>query len=189
LSDAAYYCLWLGALTAIFACVSGWFFAVDKNMTEWQRFDFNESIDVHRWGGILIAALAFMLALIASSSRRRDPYGTGAFWKLSMILLAALTGYVAHHGGKMTHDGLHDKLFNKTNQLYQNITGEKQPPAADADDETSDESADDDVEMKASEMDSGDDSEPGGTDGESGEASAQASDESAEGKKDGEKPL
>ena len=131
LSDAAYYCLWLGALTAILACVSGWFFAVDKNMPEWQRFDTSQSIDLHRWGGILIAVLASILALIASSSRRRDPYGTGAGWKTGMLLLAVLTGFVAHHGGKMTHDGLHDKLFNKTIQLYENLTGDQeQVPSA-----------------------------------------------------------
>ena len=127
LADAAYYCLWLGAWLAILACLSGWYFAVDKNMGDWQRsFDFNKSIDVHRWGGILVAILAFVLALIACGSRRRDPYGTGAFWKLSLVLLAVLTGFVAHHGGKMTHDGLHEKLNRKTNQLYQNLTGETQ---------------------------------------------------------------
>ena len=135
MADAAYYCLWLGALSAIFACLSGWFFAIDKNMTEWQRFDFNNSIDVHRWGGIVVAALAFMLALIAASSRRRDPYGTGGFWKLSMILLACLTGYVAHHGGKMTHDGLHEKLINKGTLLFENLSGEKKAPAKNVDDE------------------------------------------------------
>ena len=123
LADAAYYCLWLGAWMAILACISGWFFAVEKNMTDWQSVDLNKSIDVHRWGGILVAVLAFLLALIASGSRRKDPYGTGAIWKLSMVLLAVLTGYIAHLGGKMTHDGLHDKLQNKSQQLYQNLTG------------------------------------------------------------------
>ena len=48
--------------------------------------------------GMAGAALAFLLALVASGSRRRDPYGTGAIWKLSLILLACITGFVAHHG-------------------------------------------------------------------------------------------
>ncbi|MGI9518097.1 MAG: c-type cytochrome domain-containing protein [Pirellulaceae bacterium] len=141
LADAAYYCLWLAALTGILACVSGWSFAIDKNYTDWDKLDFTKSIDLHRWGGILVTVLAFLLALVASGSRRRDPYGTGAFWKLGMIVLAVLVGFVAHHGGKMTHTGLHDKLINKSETLFQNITGEKrmapveEEPAEGTDDE------------------------------------------------------
>jgi uncharacterized membrane protein len=128
LSDAAYYCLWLAAWMSILACVSGWSFAIDKGYVDWKTLDFNKSIDVHRWGGILVAVLSFFLALVACSSRRRDPYGSGLFWKFCLILLAVLTGFVAHHGGKMTHTGLHDKLQRKTGILYDNLTGGK--PAA-----------------------------------------------------------
>lgn len=128
LSDAAYYCLWLAAWMSILACVSGWSFAIDKGYTEWKTLHFDKSIDVHRWGGILVAVLSFFLALVACSSRRRDPYGSGLFWKFCLILLAVLTGFVAHHGGKMTHTGLHDKLQRKTGILYDNLTGGK--PAA-----------------------------------------------------------
>jgi uncharacterized membrane protein len=126
LSDAAYYCLWLAAWLSILTCFSGWSFGYEKNYNDWQGFDFNKSIDIHRWGGILISVLAFLLALVASSSRRRDPYGTGAFWKFSLILLAGLTGFVAHHGGKMTHHGLHDKLLGKSDILYRNLVGQKE---------------------------------------------------------------
>lgn len=135
LADAAYYCLWLGAWGSIFACVSGWFFAVEKNMSQWQVWPpeklVESTIDMHRWGGILVATLAFMLALIAASSRRRDPYGAGLVWKFGMMGLAVVTGFVAHQGGKMTHDGLHEKLFNKTEQLIQNLS-DKQPTVAPA---------------------------------------------------------
>lgn len=174
LADAAYYCLWLGAITAIFACVSGWYFAVDKNMTDWQSLDFDKSIDVHRWGGIVIAALAFLLALIAASSRRRDPYGVGAMWKLGLIVLAGLTGYVAHHGGKMTHDGLHDKLFNKSTQLYENLTGDKKAePAKDPDE---------DGEASAA---TSDEESPEKTQDDSSDKSKDADNKEAEGENDG----
>lgn len=122
LADAAYYCLWLGAWTAILACVSGWSFGVQEGYNQWRRLDWDKSIDVHRWGGILVAVLAFLLALMASSARRRDPYGHGWLWKFGMILLACLTGWIAHHGGKMVHTGLHDKLWRKTGLLYARIT-------------------------------------------------------------------
>jgi uncharacterized membrane protein len=185
LADAAYYSLWLGAWMAILACISGWYFAVDKNMASWQIDDFNnlKSIDIHRWGGILVAVLAFLLALVAASSRRRDPYGTGAFWKLGMLLLAALTGYVAHFGGKMTHDGLHEKLFNKSNQLYQNLTGEAAVAPAEAPD-TEDKAAAD--KEAASDDEFGDESgssEPAATGQTSAEADGQ---DDAAGKKDDE---
>ena len=129
LADAAYYCLWLGAWSAIFACITGWYFAVDKNMSQWEVWPiekmYESTIDMHRWGGILVAALAFILALVASSSRKRDPYGAGLLWKFGMVGLAVVTGFVAHQGGKMTHTGLHDKLFDKGNQLFENLSEEK----------------------------------------------------------------
>ncbi len=188
LADAAYYCLWLAALTGILACISGWSFAIEKDYLKWQRFDFNESIDIHRWGSILVTVLSLLLALVAAGSRRRDPYGSGAIWKLGMVLLAVLVGFVAHHGGKMTHKGLHDKLINKSETLYQSITepGRKAPvedpaadePAADAadkpEDQTGDEKSetnqadDDEVQGEGNAAVSADpgDEDPGGDDNE-----------------------
>lgn len=138
MSDAAYYCLWLAAWIAVLTCLSGWYFAIDKNYLNWQSFDFNRSIDIHRWGGIIVSVLTFLLALMAARSRRRDPYGTGAAWKFGLILVAGLTGFVAHHGGKMTHVGLHEKLQNKTTILYENLTGNSQAEPA-KDDESKNE--------------------------------------------------
>ncbi len=128
MSDAAYYCLWLGALGAIFAAVSGWSFGFEKNYGGWTGgpIDLNETIERHRWGGVLVAVLAFLLAITASISRRRDPYGTGAIWKLSLVLLAGLVGYVGHQGGDMTHDGVHEKLLNKSTTVYESIIGQSE---------------------------------------------------------------
>ena len=170
LSDAAYYCLWLGALSAILACLSGWFFAIRGGMgADWQSFNWDKDIDVHRWGGIVVAVLALFLAIIAMGSRRRDPYGTGAFWKLSMVLLAALTGYVAHHGGKMTHKGLEEELINKSEQLYQAVAG----GGADAVDEDEGDDADDES-----------DSDDPEANGEEGNAETSDSDDDESGSED-----
>lgn len=143
LADTAYYCLWLAAWMSILACASGWFFAIYEGRGDWQKpFDINDSIVVHRWGGIAVAVLAFVVALIASSSRRRDPYGSGLLWKFLLVLLAAFTGFVSHHGGKMTHVNLHDNLNRKTQILIRNISSGQ----ADAgDDDASEEPPTDDA--------------------------------------------
>lgn len=149
MSDAAYYCLWLAAWISVLTCLSGWYFAIDKNYQNWQSFNFNRSIDIHRWGGIMVSVLTFLLALVASSSRRRDPYGSGAPWKFGLVLLAGLTGFVAHHGGKLTHEGLHEKLQNKSTILYQNLTGKKPAKPAVVDEKKVDkvDAKDDDAEQ------------------------------------------
>ncbi len=126
MSDAAYYCLWLGAWMAILACVTGWSMAQINGDGEWNRFDFDRSIDIHRWGGILVAVLAFLLALVASGSRRRDPYGAGGFWKFSLILLACLTGYVSYHGGELTHRTLHRRITDRATTVYERLTDQKE---------------------------------------------------------------
>jgi uncharacterized membrane protein len=144
LSDAAYYCLWLGAWSSILAGVSGWSFAIEKSYLDWNRsFDMARDIDVHRWGGVLVTVLAFLLSLYASGSRRRDPYGSGALWKLSLIVLACLAGYVSYRGGHMTHVGLHDELSWKSQLIYEKITGN------DADREPADGEGVDDVDPGA----------------------------------------
>jgi uncharacterized membrane protein len=159
LADAAYYCLWLAAWTSVLACLSGWWFAFDKNYNDWQSFGFNRSIDIHRWGGITVSVLAFLLAFVAAGARRRDPYGSGASWKFGMILLAVLTGFVAHHGGKMTHVGLHDRLFNKATILYENLTGSKPVnPAASGDAQPNGEKPSGDDAEEGNAETSGDDS-------------------------------
>ncbi|MDG2015147.1 MAG: hypothetical protein P8J33_16700 [Pirellulaceae bacterium] len=179
LADAAYYCLWLGAWSAIFACITGWYFAVDKNMSQWEVWPiekmFESTIDMHRWGGILVAVLAFILAMMASSSRKRDPYGAGLLWKFGMVGLAVVTGFVAHQGGKMTHTGLHDKLFDKGNQLFENLNDEKPnavPPVVEkkgmVDSPATQESGDTNAEQTAS----------GNTSKESAEKSASADEKS-----------
>ena len=178
MSDAAYYCLWLAALTGILACVSGWSFAEHKSYPAWNNpFDFEKSIDVHRWGGILVSVLAFLLALVASGSRRRDPYGTGAFWKLSLMLLAVLTGYVAHHGGKLTHKGLHDQLNTKTQTLYERLSGDDKPAIEGDEDKQDAKEADKEGNAKVSDEDAKD---------QKGDADKKSEDEKSDDKSDGQ---
>ncbi|HMO94458.1 MAG TPA: hypothetical protein PKD64_19925, partial [Pirellulaceae bacterium] len=107
LGDAAYYCLWLAAWTGILASIVGWSYAeyYHRHGATWDELDFSKTIVLHRWLGILLSILTFVLALIARSSRLNDPYATGALWKLGMVVLAALCGFVGHLGGDLTHKG------------------------------------------------------------------------------------
>lgn len=116
MGDAAYYCLWLAAVSGIVTCVVGWSYAqpgMHPNGAKWDDFELSKTIVQHRWGGILVTVLSLILAMIATSTRRRDPYASGALWKIGMILTAALCGYVGHLGGDMTHHGEMEKAIER----------------------------------------------------------------------------
>lgn len=134
-SDFAFYCLWLGALTAILASVVGWSFAWNEGHNE-DPFAFDQTAELfwHRWTGVLLSILAFLVAVWATIARRRDPEN-GTAWKLCMILLAGFTMYVGHAGGDLTHRRGYRRLFELFGiQAPANPAPAPQakPPAADA---------------------------------------------------------
>jgi len=123
MSDCSYYCLWLGTLGAIAACVTGWWFAPMEN-PDWQVKSFDDltnrdtKIFWHRSSGLIVTAAAFFVSLFAAGARNRDP-DDGVLWKLGAILLAVGIGYVGYEGGELTwnRDGKHfrdlDEVFDK----------------------------------------------------------------------------
>ena len=129
MSDAAYYCLCLGAVGSVLAGVSGWSFGFHEGYGGWQggAIDLGQTIERHRWGGVVLTVLAIFLAIGATYSRRNDPYGSGAIWKLCLVGLAGLAGYVGHQGGEMTHTGLHKELLDKAAIVSENLTGREEP--------------------------------------------------------------
>lgn len=110
-SDFAFYCLWIGAIGAILASALGWSFAWNEGHNE-DPFAFDRSAELfwHRWTGVLLAILAFLVAVGATIARRRDP-DNGTLWKLCLILLAVFTAYVGHAGGELTHRRGYRRLF------------------------------------------------------------------------------
>lgn len=112
MSDCAYYCLWLGALGAIFACASGWYFSWMEGYGTVDEvadiLDQDNKMFWHRITGLGATAFAIILALFAASARNRDP-DDGILWKLGLILLAAAIGFVGHKGGELTHGEDHYK--------------------------------------------------------------------------------
>lgn len=118
MSDCAYYCLWLGALTAVIACVTGWYFGPMEHynpVTNWNDLMDTESrLFWHRTSALAVTAAAIVLALFAASARNRDP-DDGWVWKLGLILLAAGVGFVGHEGGELS--------WNKNGKHYRDLQG------------------------------------------------------------------
>ena len=112
MSDCAYYCLWLGTLGCIAACVSGWWFSpMEKVGTVKEIQDlWNQDHKVfwHRTSGLIITIVSLLLALYAAGARNRDP-DDGVLWKLGLVLLAAGVGWTGHKGGELTHGKHHYK--------------------------------------------------------------------------------
>ena len=121
MSDCAYYCLWLGALTAIAATASGWWFSpMEKRGTVVvfaDLFDMDQKVFWHRTGALIVTAAALLLAIFAAGARNRDP-DDGMMWKLGLILLACGIGWVGHTGGELHYPSDH---YKDLNALYQSI--------------------------------------------------------------------
>jgi len=190
MSDCAYYCLWLGTLGAIAACVTGYYFSpmerqgTIEQWSDWMNQD--HKVFWHRTTGIIVTALACVVALFAASSRSKDP-DNGLLWKLGVIVLAAGIGLVGHQGGELTHGKRHyDDLKALGADWFPGIfgegaiLGEKPKPAVDkvtaddakadnakADDAKADDTKADDSANKNAEADATSDDE---TDDESDES-------------------
>ncbi len=141
MSDCAYYCLWLGALGSIAACITGWWFSPMENVGTVNEFNdlFNQDHRVfwHRTSGLIVTAIAFLLALFAAGARNRDP-DDGVMWKLGLILVACGIGWVGHEGGELTH-GKH--LYDDLKAIVSDFmpgTMEEEKPAEDAESKAGD---------------------------------------------------
>jgi uncharacterized membrane protein len=122
MSDCAYYCLWLGTLGAIVACVTGWWYSPMEHRGDVTQFadllDQTQDIFWHRTGGLVVTAAALLLALFAAGARNRDP-DDGMLWKLGLILLAGGIGWVGHTGGELAYPNHYKDL----NAVYQSVIG------------------------------------------------------------------
>ncbi len=137
MSDCAYYCLWLGAITSVFGIVTGWYFSPMENRgtveTFGDIFDQGHAVYWHRLGALIVGLFSVILALFAASARSRDP-DEGVMWKLGAIVLACGVGWVGHTGGELHYPKNHYKDLNAVWQdLWANVTGadEEAEPAQD----------------------------------------------------------
>ena len=152
MSDCAYYCLWLGAIGSVFACVSGWYYSPMEGygtVTEVsQVLDQENKMFWHRISGLGATVFAVILALFAASSRNKDP-DDGLMWKLAVILLAAAIGFVGKEGGKLTYGEDHyEDIYKLYDQFFPSAEKDSDDRTIDDEEdepEVSEPEADDDV--------------------------------------------
>ncbi len=127
MSDCAYYCLWLGTIGAIGACVTGWWYSPMENQGTVAVINdlFDQSHDVfwHRSASLICTAVALLLSLFAAGARAKDPED-GVLWKFGCIVLACGIGYTGHLGGELTYGENHYKDLNK---LISGFMGAEEP--------------------------------------------------------------
>ena len=152
MSDCAYYCLWLGVLTGILACVTGWYTNENSELVDVSEIFLTEEggeLYWHRLSALVTTTFGLLVALFAMSARAKDP-DEGATWKLGAIILAAGIGYVGFTGGKLSHPSNH---YNDLNELWNEmISGEEGeiPAAVESDEEAmSDADSDDSMESES----------------------------------------
>ncbi len=141
MSDCAYYCMWLGVLGAIVACITGWWFSPMENKGDVASLadlmDQKQPVFWHRTSAIIVTVLGLVIALFAASARAKDP-DDGAFWKVGLIALAIGVAFVGQQGGKLTWKKNHyEDLNNLINQFAPGVFGEPvEDPAAKGDDDS-----------------------------------------------------
>lgn len=156
MSDCAYYCLWLGALGAIGACVTGWYYSPMEhrgavNVLD-DLWDQSQPVFWHRTAALGASIFALMMALMASSARARDP-DDGTLWKVGAIVLAGVIGWTGHLGGELTYGKKHYKELNSVmDKLIPGGFFAEQPKEADEADEenATDDAAEPDVDNATS---------------------------------------
>ncbi len=122
--DFAFYCLLLGALGAVAAATMGWSFATEQGYPSWRVLpsdEEGENFFIHRWMGVAVAVLSCLLLLIAAVSRRRQDARSSAAWRVGLMIIALLVGWVGHEGGELTYPGLFDKAFHRLNGTKEEV--------------------------------------------------------------------
>ncbi len=111
-NDVAYYCLLLGAVSAVFASAMGWSFAFEQGYGGWTRTD-NGNLMRHRWFGVGTSALSVIIAIMAIKARKSPGSTLDKSWKIGLIATAMLVSIVGHQGGELTYEGLYENAFQR----------------------------------------------------------------------------
>lgn len=111
--SAAFHCLWVGALGACVACVSGWSYAVHEGYG--MSFSLDSNIDRHRWLGVVLAVGALILIPVAYKAVKGEE-GSGKMklgWFLGSLVIAMVVSIVGFQGGELVYgEGHYEKEFD-----------------------------------------------------------------------------
>jgi uncharacterized membrane protein len=100
----AFHCLWIGALGAVAACLTGWSYAVYEGYGKNIGFDLAASaLDRHRWAGVFVALFSLLTLPLAVSVRRNGSIGKRMLWLMASCIAAGAVSVAGYQGGELTY--------------------------------------------------------------------------------------
>jgi hypothetical protein len=96
--------LWIGALGAVAACLTGWSYAVYEGYGKNIGFDLAASaLDRHRWAGVFVALFSLLTLPLAVSVRRNGSIGKRMLWLMASCIAAGAVSVAGYQGGELTY--------------------------------------------------------------------------------------
>lgn len=110
----AYHCLWIGALGAVAACLTGWSYASHEGYGAGFSFDLEKSaIDRHRWLGVFVAVFSLLMVPLARNVRRTADINKKVIWFFAGLIMLGAVSVVGFQGGELTYgEGHYAKYYN-----------------------------------------------------------------------------
>jgi uncharacterized membrane protein len=114
----AFNCLVLGFLFSIVTAVLGWSFAESRGYGDWTKMmssnasEDEASIFLHRWIGSAVAIVGLVVVIAGWRNRQSDGTRPGHFWRMGVLVLAVLVGWVGHEGGELVYGDLIGKAIS-----------------------------------------------------------------------------
>lgn len=114
----AFNCLVLGFLFSIVSAVLGWSFAESRGYGDWTKMmsssssEEEASIFLHRWIGSAVAIVGVVVVIAGWRNRQSDGTRPGHFWRIGVLVLAVLVGWVGHEGGELVYGDLIGKAMS-----------------------------------------------------------------------------
>ncbi|MBI1369229.1 MAG: hypothetical protein GC162_11325 [Planctomycetes bacterium] len=121
--DVAFYCLWIGVISAIVATAMGFSFAPQKGYGGITA-DMHAEVFWHRWLGVSVTILALITAIAATRARNTADPARVERWHVGVILCAMLVGLVGHQGGSLVYG---DDLYTRAFEKLMNVAPKKNP--------------------------------------------------------------
>jgi len=114
----AFNCLVLGFLFSIASAVLGWSFAESRGYGDWSKMmsssssEDEASIFLHRWVGSAVAIVGVVVVIAGWRNGQSDGTRPGHFWRIGVLVLAVLVGWVGHEGGELVYGDLIGKAMS-----------------------------------------------------------------------------
>lgn len=103
----AFHCLWVGALGAVAACVTGWAYASHEGYGNFSFDVVGSLVDRHRWAGILVAIVSLALLPLAVKVHLKEQQQLRKYWLMGSMLVAVMVGATGNWGGELVQGANH----------------------------------------------------------------------------------